>query len=79
VGTVWIERESTECRTATLGIMIGREDKFGKGIGRKAIQAAIDQAKNRMSFKSVELNVRKKTRGQLHAINISILLLSGKE
>ena len=39
--------------------MLGNKEKFGKGIGRAAIHLAITQARKKLSFRSVELNVRK--------------------
>ena len=57
-GTVWLEKETPEDEVAVLGIMLGREDRFGKGIGRQAIRQAIRQARWRLAFRSVELHVR---------------------
>jgi len=42
-----------------LGILLGRQDKLGRGIGTKAIPLAIKQSQQVLAFKSVELNVRK--------------------
>jgi RimJ/RimL family protein N-acetyltransferase len=59
VGTVWLEKHAVEDEVAILGIMLGNKEKFGKGIGRAAIHLAITQARKKLSFRSVELNVRK--------------------
>jgi ribosomal protein S18 acetylase RimI-like enzyme len=59
VGTVWLEKENEGDQEAVLGILIGREDKLGQGIGRTAIRLAIKQAEPSLGFRSVRLNVRK--------------------
>ena len=58
VGTVWLEKETPEDEVVVLGIMLGREDRFGKGIGRQAIRQAIRQAHDQLAFRLVELHVR---------------------
>jgi len=58
VGTIWIEKKTVTDEVAILGIMLGRKDKFGKGIGREAIRQAIKKAQNQLGYRSVELNVR---------------------
>jgi RimJ/RimL family protein N-acetyltransferase len=59
VGTIWLEKDHPKDNLASLGILIGRQDKFGQGIGTKAIPLAIKQSQWALAFKSVELNVRK--------------------
>ncbi len=59
VGTIWLEKDHPKDNVATLGILIGRQDKLGQGIGTKAIPLAIKQSQRALAFKSVELNVRK--------------------
>ncbi len=58
-GTVWLEKESSEDDAAILGIMLGRKEYFGKGIGKQAILQAIEGAQGQMDFRSVVLTVRK--------------------
>ncbi len=58
VGTVWLEKETSDEEVAVLGIMISRPDRFGKGIGRQAIRQAIRKTRDRLVFRSVELHVR---------------------
>jgi RimJ/RimL family protein N-acetyltransferase len=65
VGTVWLEKNTADAVVGILGIMIGRKEKFGKGIGRIAIFQAIEQARDQLGYCSVELNVRK---GNIRAI-----------
>ena len=59
VGTIWLEKNHPNDNVANLGILIGRQDKFGQGIGTKSIPLAIEQSQWALAFKSVELNVRK--------------------
>lgn len=59
MGTVWLEKESPDDQEAVLGILIGRGDRLGQGVGRAAIRLALTQAQSRLHFGSVRLNVRK--------------------
>jgi RimJ/RimL family protein N-acetyltransferase len=59
VGTVWLEREKAEEDVVRLGILLGREDIFGRGIGREAIRQAIRITQPEPGFKKVRLGVRK--------------------
>jgi len=59
VGTIWLEKDHPKDNVATLGILLGRQDKLGRGIGTKAIPLAIKQSQQVLAFKLVELNVRK--------------------
>ena len=59
VGTIWLEKDHPKDSVATLGILIGRQDKLGQGIGTKAIPLAIKQSQRALAFRSVQLNVRK--------------------
>jgi len=58
-GTVWLEKETSEDDAVILGIMLGRKEYFGKGIGRQAILLAIKGAQGQMTFRSVVLTVRR--------------------
>ena len=58
-GTVWLEKDTPEDESAILGIMLGRKELFGKGIGRQAIQQGIELAQPRLAFNSVVLTVRR--------------------
>ena len=42
-------------REATLGIILGRKDRWGMGYGREAVAAAIDYAFRRLSFTKIKL------------------------
>ena len=58
VGTVWLEKETLGDEVVVLGIMLGREDRMGRGIGSQAVCRAIRHARDRLNFRSVELHVR---------------------
>lgn len=58
-GVVWLEKDKENSDIAILGIMIGKSDYFGKGIGKKAIILAIKQSREELNFNKVSLNVRK--------------------
>ena len=59
VGTIWLEKEKSQDTVVTLGILIGKQDKLGAGIGRKAIPLAVEQAHKTLDFEAVRLNVRR--------------------
>ena len=59
VGTVWLEKGKGQDTVATMGILIGKKDKLGKGIGRETIPVAIKQARLMLDFDSVRCDVRK--------------------
>jgi GNAT superfamily N-acetyltransferase len=57
LGTVWLERGKTE-EEAVLGILLGDPLFFGRGIGRRAIDLAVQQLKETSPVERVTLNVR---------------------
>jgi RimJ/RimL family protein N-acetyltransferase len=57
-GMVWLEKESVQETRAVLGILLGREEMMGKGIGRAAIQTAIGRSRDVLAIESVILHVR---------------------
>ena len=59
VGTIWLEKDHPKDNVATLVILMGRQDKLGRGIGTRAIPLAIKQSQKALAFKSVQLSVRK--------------------
>ena len=58
IGALWIEKETEDSQTATLGIFISDEVNLCKGLGTKAIELAITQAKEKINITKIELNVR---------------------
>lgn len=58
VGTIWLEKDSCGEKVATLGIMIGKKEMLGQGIGEEAITLAIENSHSDLSFRAVRLNVR---------------------
>jgi RimJ/RimL family protein N-acetyltransferase len=59
VGSVWLEKENKDDNFVQLGIIIGHERLFSKGIGRKAIVQAIQESKSTFHLQIIRLNVRK--------------------
>lgn len=58
LGTVWLERESDDTRTARLGIFLSDEAYCARGIGRQAIDQAIHLCQAAFDVKRVRLAVR---------------------
>jgi RimJ/RimL family protein N-acetyltransferase len=58
IGYLWIEKEAKESREGVLGILIGEERCWSKGIGRKAIDLIIAEAMEILGIHSVVLRVR---------------------
>ena len=58
-GTIWLEKDHPKDNVATLVILMGRQDKLGRGIGTRTIPLAIKQSQRALAFKSVQLSVRK--------------------
>lgn len=59
VGSVWLEKENITDNFVQLGIIIGHEEMFNKGIGREAIVKAIRESKSIIPSSIVRLNVRR--------------------
>ena len=57
-GAIWLEREPSEPGVVRLGIFLGEESRFGRGIGRVAITTAIQQCRPLLGFERVRLSVR---------------------
>jgi RimJ/RimL family protein N-acetyltransferase len=55
VGAIWLERESADC--ARVGMLLGDESLFGRGIGSRALALAIERA-GELSVGRVSLHVR---------------------
>ena len=54
IGVVWIELfENHNVQPPSIHIMIGNPDYRGKGIGKSAMQAAIDYVKNTLHLKTI--------------------------
>ena len=58
IGVIWLEKAADNAEVATLGILIGKNDLLGQGIGEQAINLAIDKSHVELNFKSVQVNVR---------------------
>jgi len=59
VGGVWIDRRRPGDSIGILGILIGRPDILGRGIGRQAIAMAMAEAVAILGIARVRLTVRK--------------------
>ena len=57
VGTIWIEY-TLDPHVGKLGIMLGNSKIYGQGIGKKAIELAIQKVRQETPLKSIILNVR---------------------
>ena len=57
VGTLWFE-SGIEPDEAVLGILLGDQSIFGRGIGRRAIELAVEQLKCATAVARITLNVR---------------------
>jgi RimJ/RimL family protein N-acetyltransferase len=57
-GTIWLETQQEDPLIATLGVLIGDADLFGKGIGQRAIEALVDQVLQLKAQIAIRLNVR---------------------
>jgi RimJ/RimL family protein N-acetyltransferase len=59
VGTVWLEREADHS-SARLGILLGDEALFGRGIGTEAMRLVLERARSRdLHLHKVVLHVRR--------------------
>lgn len=58
IGALWLEKENEESAVAMLGIFIADNEKLCKGIGTRAIEIAVEQARDKMRASCVELHVR---------------------
>ena len=58
IGGVWVDRRRPGDDTGILGIIIGRPDILGRGIGRRVIVMAIDRAVEILGLSRIRLTVR---------------------
>ena len=58
VGVVWLEKAAVKDEVALFGILIGKNDLLGQGIGEQAIKLSIDNSHDELNFKSFHINVR---------------------
>jgi RimJ/RimL family protein N-acetyltransferase len=59
MGTIWIEKSNPSSEMAKLGILLGSDELFGKGIGSQSVLLAIKLSYKNLKFRTVQLNVRK--------------------
>lgn len=58
VGCVWIESKKNQRNVGILGIVIGRPDFLGRGVGRDAVRKAVIQGRLFLGYDIVRLHVR---------------------
>lgn len=58
VGSVWLEKESGDAKSAVLGIFIAEESCRGKQIGEEAVRRICRDGAEKLGADSVELHVR---------------------
>jgi RimJ/RimL family protein N-acetyltransferase len=58
LGSVWLEKENPEDRTATLGIFILDDTYQGKGLGEFIVREVIRTGREFLSIDTVQLSVR---------------------
>ena len=58
IGGVWVDRRRPGDTTGILGIIIGRPDVLGRGIGRRAIGMAIEKSVKILNLSRIRLTVR---------------------
>jgi RimJ/RimL family protein N-acetyltransferase len=58
LGCVWIESKKNQRNVGILGIVIGRPDFLGKGLGRNAVRKAVIQGRLFLGYDIVRLHVR---------------------
>ncbi len=59
IGTIWFERKDADVRSYDLGIYLNRIELFGKGMGKRAIQSAIDTIVRTKGIRTIYLDVRR--------------------
>ncbi len=67
IGGVWVDRRRPGDSLGILGIIIGRPDILGKGIGRRAISMAIHEARGTLGVTRIRLTVRKENARAIRA------------
>ena len=58
IGGVWVDRRRPGDEVGILGIIIGRPDVLGRGIGRRAIGMAVERAVRILHLTRIRLTVR---------------------
>ena len=59
IGGVWVDRRRPGDSLGILGIIIGKPDILGKGLGRRSISMAMDEAVRILGVTRIRLTVRK--------------------
>ena len=78
IGGVWVDRRRPGDSLGILGIIIGRPDVLGKGIGRRSISVAIREAVRILGITRVRLTVRKANERAIRAYRSCGFEVSGE-
>ncbi len=78
VGGVWVDRRRPGDSIGILGIIIGRPDILGRGIGRRAIATAISEAVSIMGLTRIRLTVRQDNERAVRSYKGSGFTASGR-
>ncbi len=78
IGGVWVDRRRPGDTLGILGIIIGKPDILGKGIGRRSISIAIQEAVRILGITRVRLTVRKANERAIRAYRSTGFEVSGQ-
>jgi len=78
IGGVWVDRRRPGDTLGILGIIIGRPDILGKGIGRRSISIAMQEAVRILGITRVRLTVRKANERAIRAYRSTGFDISGQ-
>jgi len=78
IGGVWVDRRRPGDTLGILGIIIGRPDILGKGIGRRSISIAMQEAVRILGINRVRLTVRKANERAIRAYRSTGFEVSGQ-
>ncbi|MCD4709142.1 MAG: GNAT family N-acetyltransferase [Candidatus Sabulitectum sp.] len=78
IGGVWVDRRRPGDTLGILGILIGRPDILGKGIGRRSITIAMQEAARILGITSVRLTVRQANERAIRAYRSVGFRVSGE-
>ena len=78
IGGVWVDRRRPGDFIGILGIIIGRPDVLGRGIGRRAISMAIENAVKILGVSRVRLTVRQANERAVRSYRSVGFIISGE-
>jgi RimJ/RimL family protein N-acetyltransferase len=78
IGSTWVDRRRREDSLGIPGIIIGRPDKLGRGIGRRAIAMVMANASSIMGIHRFRLTVRQSNLRAIRAYESSGFQVTGQ-